>query len=93
MKKYPNLFSPLKLGNITLKNRIFTAPMSCLYLSAEGYLTSVSDKFKLTTDFTDFTERKRQKSVKISEIRGRFSVKTCKKSYPKFGFFTCVCKF
>jgi len=39
MKKYPNLFSPFKLGNLTLKNRIIAAPTSLMNLSPQGYLT------------------------------------------------------
>jgi 2,4-dienoyl-CoA reductase-like NADH-dependent reductase (Old Yellow Enzyme family)/thioredoxin reductase len=39
MKNYPNLFSPLKLGNITLKNRIIAAPTGARNVTPEGYLT------------------------------------------------------
>jgi 2,4-dienoyl-CoA reductase-like NADH-dependent reductase (Old Yellow Enzyme family)/thioredoxin reductase len=39
VKKYPNLFKPLKLGNITLRNRIEMAPTSSYNLTPEGYLT------------------------------------------------------
>lgn len=45
MKKYPNLFSPLKLGNLTLRNRITMAPTSganFYTLTPEGYLTRES---------------------------------------------------
>lgn len=38
-KKYPNLFSPIKIGPLTLKNRIVSAPTSLAELSAEGHLT------------------------------------------------------
>ncbi len=38
-KKFPHLFSPLKLGPLTLKNRIEAAPTSLAELSPEGYLT------------------------------------------------------
>ena len=37
--KYPHLFAPLKVGNLTLKNRIFCAPTSLFYITEEGYLT------------------------------------------------------
>lgn len=37
--KYPNLFAPLKVGNLTLKNRIFSAPTSLFFITEEGYLT------------------------------------------------------
>jgi 2,4-dienoyl-CoA reductase-like NADH-dependent reductase (Old Yellow Enzyme family)/thioredoxin reductase len=40
MKKYPHLFSPLKLGNLTLRNRIESAPTSPKSLTPEGCLTS-----------------------------------------------------
>ena len=39
MNKYPHLFSPLKLGNLTLRNRIESAPTSPKCLTPEGYLT------------------------------------------------------
>jgi len=39
MKKYPNLFSPLKLGNLTLKNRIIAAPTGARYITDEGHFT------------------------------------------------------
>jgi 2,4-dienoyl-CoA reductase-like NADH-dependent reductase (Old Yellow Enzyme family)/thioredoxin reductase len=38
-RKYPHLFSPIKIGPLTLKNRIEAAPTSLAELSAEGYLT------------------------------------------------------
>ena len=38
-KKYPHLFSPIKIGPLTLRNRIEAAPTSLAELSAEGYLT------------------------------------------------------
>jgi 2,4-dienoyl-CoA reductase-like NADH-dependent reductase (Old Yellow Enzyme family)/thioredoxin reductase len=38
-KKYPCLFSPLKIGPLTLKNRIQAAPVSLAELSPGGYLT------------------------------------------------------
>jgi 2,4-dienoyl-CoA reductase-like NADH-dependent reductase (Old Yellow Enzyme family)/thioredoxin reductase len=39
MTDYPLLFRPLKLGGVTLKNRLFSAPTSLAELSAEGRLT------------------------------------------------------
>jgi 2,4-dienoyl-CoA reductase-like NADH-dependent reductase (Old Yellow Enzyme family)/thioredoxin reductase len=38
-RKFPNLFSPLKVGNITLKNRIISAPMTFPILTSDGCLT------------------------------------------------------
>lgn len=38
-RKFPNLFSPLKIGNRTLKNRIISAPMTFPILTADGCLT------------------------------------------------------
>ncbi|HJX35172.1 MAG TPA: FAD-dependent oxidoreductase [Desulfatiglandales bacterium] len=38
-RKFPNLFSPLKVGNVTLKNRIISAPMTFPILTADGCLT------------------------------------------------------
>lgn len=36
---YPNLFSPIKIGNIILKNRIFSAPTGMMSLTPAGHLT------------------------------------------------------
>jgi 2,4-dienoyl-CoA reductase-like NADH-dependent reductase (Old Yellow Enzyme family)/thioredoxin reductase len=44
-RKHPNLFSPLKLGGITLKNRIISAPMAYPDLSPEGFLTAEAAAF------------------------------------------------
>jgi len=38
-RKFPNLFSPLKVGNLTLKNRIISAPMTFPVLTSDGCLT------------------------------------------------------
>jgi len=38
MVKYPNLFSPIKIGSLTLKNRIMSAPTSMAELENEGYM-------------------------------------------------------
>jgi 2,4-dienoyl-CoA reductase-like NADH-dependent reductase (Old Yellow Enzyme family)/thioredoxin reductase len=38
-RRFPNLFSPLKVGNVTLKNRIISAPMTFPILTADGCLT------------------------------------------------------
>ena len=40
MKKYPNLFTPLKLGNVVFRNRIVMAPSSGFMLTPEGYVTT-----------------------------------------------------
>lgn len=37
--KYPNLFSPIKIGNLLLKNRIFAAPTSLNWSAVDGNLT------------------------------------------------------
>jgi 2,4-dienoyl-CoA reductase-like NADH-dependent reductase (Old Yellow Enzyme family)/thioredoxin reductase len=37
--KYPNLFSPIKIGSLTFKNRIVSAPTSVAELSPECHLT------------------------------------------------------
>ena len=39
IRKFPNLFSPLKVGDIILKNRIISAPMTFPILTADGCLT------------------------------------------------------
>lgn len=36
---YPNLFSPIKIGSLTIRNRIEVAPMGVSDLTPEGYLT------------------------------------------------------
>ena len=38
-EKYPHLFSPIRIGNLRLKNRIFAAPTSPGNVSPEGFLT------------------------------------------------------
>ncbi len=38
-RKYPALFSPLKIGGTTLKNRIISAPMTYPILTSDGCLT------------------------------------------------------
>ena len=38
-RKFPHLFSPLKVGNVILKNRIISAPMTYPVLTADGCLT------------------------------------------------------
>ena len=38
-RKFPNLFSPLKVGGLTLKNRIISAPMTFPILTSDGCLT------------------------------------------------------
>ena len=38
-RKYPALFSPIKIGGLTLKNRIASAPMTYPVLTADGCLT------------------------------------------------------
>ncbi len=43
--KYPKLFSPLKVGNVTLKNRIITGPMSIVELDPKGGYTEQAIAF------------------------------------------------
>ena len=38
-EKYPHLFSPLRIGNIRLKNRVFAAPTSPSMMTTEGHMT------------------------------------------------------
>ncbi len=38
-RKFPNLFSPLKVGRLTFKNRIISAPMTFPILTSDGCLT------------------------------------------------------
>ncbi len=44
-RKFPNLFSLLKVGNVTLKNRIISAPMTFPILTADGCLTPEATAF------------------------------------------------
>ena len=37
--KYPHLFQPIKIGNLVLKNRIFSAPTSLNWGAVDGNLT------------------------------------------------------
>jgi len=37
--KYPNLFQPLQMGSITLKNRLVMSPMTMNYATEEGFAT------------------------------------------------------
>ena len=37
--KYPHLFQPIKIGGITLKNRIISAPTSLNWQAVDGNLT------------------------------------------------------
>ncbi|MFM2482428.1 FAD-dependent oxidoreductase [Celerinatantimonas sp. YJH-8] len=43
--KYPHLFSPLQIGNITFKNRLFSAPVSLQELSPECFLSQENIAF------------------------------------------------
>lgn len=36
-KYYPNLFSPIKIGNLTFKNRLFSGPTMMCQLTPQGY--------------------------------------------------------
>ncbi|MCL2124761.1 MAG: FAD-dependent oxidoreductase [Oscillospiraceae bacterium] len=44
-RKYPNLYSPLKIGGITMKNRIISAPMTYPILTSDGCLTPEAAAF------------------------------------------------
>lgn len=44
-RKYPNLFSPMKIGSLTLKNRIISAPMTFPILTSDGCLTPEAAAF------------------------------------------------
>ncbi len=44
-RKYPMLFSPIKIGGITLKNRIIAAPMTYPILTSDGCLTPEAAAF------------------------------------------------
>ncbi len=37
--QYPNLFSPLRIGNVMVKNRVVSGPMNTAYTSIDGTLT------------------------------------------------------
>ena len=39
MNKYPNLISPIKIGSLTLRNRIMSAPTSLANLTPAGHPT------------------------------------------------------
>jgi len=44
-RKYPNLCSPLKIGNVTLRNRMVSAPMAFPDITAEGHVTKEAAAF------------------------------------------------
>ena len=44
-RKFPNLFSPLKIGGLTMKNRIISAPMTYPILTSDGALTPEAAAF------------------------------------------------
>jgi len=44
-RKFPSLFSPLKVGGLTLKNRIISAPMTYPILTSDGCLTPEAAAF------------------------------------------------
>lgn len=37
--KYPHLFSPLRIGNVTVKNRVISGPMNTAYTGIDGTVT------------------------------------------------------
>lgn len=43
--RYPKLLSPLQVGNVTLKNRIITGPMSIVELDPKGAIPSRASPF------------------------------------------------
>lgn len=43
--KYPHLFAPIQIGNITFKNRLFSAPVSLQELSSECFLSQENIAF------------------------------------------------
>ena len=45
IRKYPNLCSPLNIGNVTLRNRMVSAPMAFPDITAEGYVTKEAAAF------------------------------------------------
>ena len=45
VRKYPNLASPLKIGNVNLRNRMVSAPMAFPDITAEGYVTKEAAAF------------------------------------------------
>ena len=44
-RKYPHLSSPLKIGNVTLRNRMVSAPMAFPDITAEGHVTKEAAAF------------------------------------------------
>jgi 2,4-dienoyl-CoA reductase-like NADH-dependent reductase (Old Yellow Enzyme family) len=43
--KYPHLFQPIKVGNLTLKNRITSAPIYNFLASYDNHITRESIEF------------------------------------------------
>ena len=44
-RRYPNLCSPIKIGNVTFRNRMFSAPMSGAEITPECNIGSKSTYF------------------------------------------------
>ncbi len=44
-RKYPNLCSPLKIGNVNLRNRMVSSPMAFPDITAEGHVTKEAVAF------------------------------------------------
>ena len=44
-RKFPHLFSPMKIGGLTMKNRIISAPMTYPILTSDGCLTPEASAF------------------------------------------------
>ena len=44
-RKYPHLCAPIKLGNVTFKNRMFSAPMGGTDITVDGCIGPKSTKF------------------------------------------------
>ena len=44
-RKYPHLCAPIKLGNVTFRNRMFSAPMGGTDITVDGCIGPKSTKF------------------------------------------------
>lgn len=58
-KRYPNLMTPIKVGNMTMKNRLEFSPMVCCLTSASG---------EVTTDYVNFIEMQAKTGVALITI-------------------------
>lgn len=76
-KTYPHVFTPLKLGKVTVKNRLAFLPMT----------TGLVDDYKITDAFVDFYEQRARGGLGLTAIGSAYvcDLSGCKTQYPTAG--------